>query len=240
MCIKIAHIADLHLDESNLFENESVARKHFDIILKDIERRNISQVVCTGDIGENEGVEYFFEQLKNKKLSVTLGNHDDFLIISKYYSSGTDSDSKKIYQTTLGKFYKYIYLDSSEGIIDKKQLLWLERELMTSLPIIIFVHHPILGLDLKVDDIGKLANQNEVINILTSSSNSITVYCGHYHMESHKAYKNIKQLITPAVSFQIEKNIDTIEINTDVFGYRIIELFVHGMRSEVIMFNDAN
>ncbi|GAA3521657.1 hypothetical protein GCM10022393_40100 [Aquimarina addita] len=237
---KIAQITDLHLDESYPFENKSVARKRLDIILKDIECRDISQVVCTGDIGENEGIEYFFKRLNKRKLSITLGNHDKFSILSKYYFNGINSSSKKIYRADSRKFYKYIYLDSSKGIIDDKQLLWLEKELKVSKTMIIFIHHPIIGLNLKVDAIGKLINQDKVINILTSSSNKITIYCGHYHMESHKIYKNITQFITPAVSFQIEKNIDTIEINSKKFGYRIIKLYKHAMSSEVIIFKDAN
>lgn len=240
MIEKIAHITDLHLDEMFPFENNLSARKRFDNVLKDIENKNITQVVCTGDIGENKGVQYFFEQLKSKTLSITLGNHDTFIEISKHYDSGADYYSKKIYSSTLEKYHKFIYLDSSEGIIDNKQLIWLEKELISPKPIIIFIHHPIIGLNLKVDEIGKLKNREKVTSILTEVNNEITIYCGHYHMESFLVYENITQYITPAIAFQIKKNSNTIEIDITTSGYRIIQIENNKISSKVKLLSNAD
>lgn len=237
---KIAHITDLHLDEEYPLKNGVLARKQFDSIVKDIEDKKITRIVCTGDIGENKGISYFFEQLKTKVLSITLGNHDTFSEISKYYNKGADYDSEKLYSSTIKEYYKFIYLDSSEGVIDEKQLLWLEKELISTTPIIIFVHHPIIGLNLKVDEIGKLKNREDVISLLEGSSNDITIFCGHYHMESTILHKNITQHITPAVSYQVEKTLNTIEINTTVFGYRIIEIDKYNTTSKIKLLPNAN
>lgn len=237
---KIAHITDLHLDEAYPIKNGVLARKQFDSIIKDIEDKQITQIVCTGDIGENEGISYFFEQLKAKTLSITLGNHDTFSEISKYYNKGADYDSEKLYSSIITEYYKFIYLDSSEGRIDEKQLLWLEKELISATPIIIFVHHPIIGLNLKVDEIGKLKNRTSIISLLENSLNKITVFCGHYHMESTIHYKNITQHITPAVSYQVEKTLNTIEINTTVFGYRIIKIEKYNISSKIQLLHNAN
>ncbi|WP_024770941.1 metallophosphoesterase family protein [Aquimarina macrocephali] len=237
---KIAHITDLHLDEEYPLKNGVLARKRFDNIIKDIEDKKITRVVCTGDIGENKGISYFFEQLKTKALSITLGNHDMFSEISKHYSKGADYDSEKLYSSTIKEYYKFIYLDSSEGVMDKKQLLWLQKELISAKPIIIFVHHPIIGLNLKVDEIGKLKNREDIIPLLEDSLNEITIFCGHYHIESTLNHKNITQHITPAVSYQIEKNLNTIEINTSVFGYRIIEIDQNNISSKTQLLRDAD
>ncbi|WP_109852261.1 metallophosphoesterase [Aquimarina sp. AU58] len=237
---KIAHITDLHLDEEYPLKNGILARKQFDSIVKDIEDKKITRIVCTGDIGENKGISYFFEQLKTKALSITLGNHDTFSEISKYYNKGADYNSGKLYSSTIKEYYKFIYLDSSEGIIDEKQLLWLEKELISVTPIIIFVHHPIIGLNLKVDEIGKLKNREDIISLLEDSLNEITIFCGHYHIESTLIHKNITQHITPAVSYQIEKNLNTIEINTSVFGYRIIEIDQNNTTSTIQLLPNAN
>jgi Icc protein len=237
---KIAHITDLHLDEEYPLKNDVPTRKRFDSIVKDIENKKITRVVCTGDIGENKGILYFFEQLKTKALSITLGNHDTFSEISKHYSKGADYDSEKLYSSTIKEYYKFIYLDSSEGVIDRKQLLWLEKELISVKPIIIFVHHPIIGLNLKVDEIGKLKNREDVISLLQGSPNEITIFCGHYHMESTLIHKNITQNITPAVSYQVEKNLSTIEINTTIFGYRIIEIDKNNTSSKIQLLPNAN
>lgn len=240
MIEKIAHITDLHLDESFPFEDQISARKRFDYILKDIKSKNITTIVCTGDIGENKGIKYFFEQLKNKTLSLTLGNHDKFIDIFKHYNLGANYNTKKIYRSALSKYFKFIYLDSSEGVIDNKQLIWLKKEIVSSKPIVIFIHHPIIGLNFKVDKIGKLKNREEIIEILTEVPNTISVYCGHYHMESTLVYKNITQHITPAVAFQIKKDINTIEIDTTISGYRIIQIEKNELSSKVKLLKNAD
>jgi len=173
-------------------------------------------------------------------LSIALGNHDNFMEISKHYNLGADYNSKKIYRSELDNYFKFIYLDSSSGIIDIKQLEWLKKELISSNPIVIFIHHPIIGLNLKVDEIGKLKNRKDVITILERVPNKITIYCGHYHMDSNLTYKNIKQYITPALAFQIEKDASEIKINTTVSGYRIIKLENSELSSEVKILNNAN
>lgn len=240
MVRKIAHITDLHLDEEFPFEDKISARKRFDKIVENIKYNGINHIICTGDIGENKGILYFFDQLKKMDLSIVLGNHDNFTKISKHYHLGADYNSKKIYRSELENYFKFIYLDSSSGIIDIKQLEWLKKELITTNPIIIFVHHPIIGLNLKVDEIGKLKNREDLIKILENLPNKIAIYCGHYHINSTLSYKNIKQCITPAVAFQIEKDPSKIKINTTISGYRIIQIENNALSSEVKIINNAN
>jgi len=237
---RIAHITDLHLDEEFPFNNQVSARVRLDGILKSIKGDDINHIVCTGDIGENKGILYFFEQLENTNFSITLGNHDNFEEISKHYNLGADYNSKKIYRSQLKNHFKFIYLDSSSGTIDSKQLVWLKNELISSRPIIIFIHHPIIGLNLKVDKIGKLKNRKDLAKKLTEIRNKITIYCGHYHMESTIVYKNITQCITPAVAFHIKKDIDKIEIDTTISGYRIIQMKNKELSSKVKFLNNAN
>jgi len=240
MMKKIAHITDLHLDEQFPFEDKISARKRFDGILESIKVNGINYIVCTGDIGENKGILYFFDQLKKMNLSIALGNHDNFMEISEHYNFGADYSIKKMYRSELKNYFKFIYLDSSSGIIDVKQLLWLKKELISSNPIVIFIHHPIIGLNLKVDEIGRLKNREDVITILERVPNKITIYCGHYHMDSTLTYKNIKQCITPAVAFQIEKDPSEIKINTTIACYRIIQIENKALTSEVKILSHAN
>ncbi|WP_298420804.1 metallophosphoesterase [uncultured Kordia sp.] len=232
----IAHITDLHLDETFPFNDCITARKRFDIVLKAIERNNITQIVCTGDIGENDGVAYFFKKLNTKDLTIVLGNHDTYAEVSKLYNFKANST----YYSILKEYYKFIYLDSSTGIIDREQYYWLEKELISTKPIIIFIHHPILGINLKVDKIGKLTNRKELISLLIKSTMEVTIYCGHYHMESKLTYKNITQFITPAISYQIQKKTDVIDIDTTVFGYRIIELKGAKQLSKIQLLSNAD
>ncbi len=238
--MKIAHFTDLHLEEAFPFEDSHRARNRLDTILKNIAGENITQLICTGDIGEKKGIPYFFEQVKSQGLRLTLGNHDQFSEISKYYQLGAHYDSKKIYSSELKEFHKFIYLDSSEGIIDDAQLTWLTKELISPKPILLFLHHPLLGLDLKVDEIGRLRNRTQVIDLLTKANLELTIFCGHYHLESTQIYQNIRQYITPAVAFQIKKNPSAIEIDTSCTAYRIIEIEQGDLSTAVKFFHCAD
>lgn len=237
---RIAHITDLHLDEDFPEDHGVNTRDRFQAVLKDIKREQISEVICTGDIAETESLSYFFEQFASTPLSLTLGNHDSFLHVYKYYKTGAKPASQKLYRSVQEEDFKFIFLDSSADSIDSEQLSWLSSELISSTPIIIFIHHPIIGLKLKVDEIGRLQNRDKVLSLLETASVQITLFCGHYHMESSSIYKNIHQHITQAVCFQIEKNLDEIKIDTTTFGYRIIELEQGSISSKVQLLTSAD
>ncbi|MFY0592238.1 metallophosphoesterase family protein [Roseivirga sp.] len=240
MPLQIAHITDLHLDEEYPFDNKNESRNRFDYILTDIRKQGIEKIICTGDIAQGDGIEYFFNQLKDVPLSITLGNHDRFTEISEYLPLGTSCSIQKLYRSDDVESVKLIFLDSSEGFIDNNQLLWLESEIKSLKPIIIFIHHPVLGLPLKVDEIGRLKNRKELVSILKTCKNKVDIYCGHYHMESTLEYENLTQHITPAVAFQIQKHAKTIEIDTSISGYRIIEIEKDRNSSQVRLLKHAD
>lgn len=237
MIEKIAHITDLHLDETYPYNDKTSVRKRFRKVLDDIHLNNIDHVVCTGDIGIGQGIPYFFEELKNMKLSICLGNHDHFLEICEHYRFRTGFSSKKSYYSRVNEPFKFIFLDSSSGKIDAEQLHWLSKELNTPKHMVIFMHHPVLGLPLKVDEIGRLKNRNEIREVLVKTSNPISIFCGHYHMDNTLAFSNITQIISPAVAFQIEKHPEIIAIDTQQFGYRVIQIDGHTISSAVKMFH---
>lgn len=238
--MRIAHITDLHLDEDFLIENNIPARKQFETILEHINTNQIDHIICTGDIGEQSSLAYFFEKLRLYPLDLTLGNHDAFIPVSKHLKAITLVSTQKLYYSSIHGTYKFIFMDSSEGNVDKEQLLWLTNELQSSLTIIIFIHHPILRLQLKVDEIGGLKNYEALLSILEQHSKPITVFCGHYHMNNSSTYKNITQHITPATSYQIQKDKNQIEIDLTVFGYRIITISKAQITSTLQLFSHAD
>ena len=240
MYTKIAHITDLHLDEAFPKKHNVQARKRFEKVLDDIRNERIQEVICTGDIGEGEGIAYFFEQLAGFDLKVTLGNHDALNTTVPYFGSNTVCPGQKLYYSIQRDAHQCIYLDSSPGLIDAVQLNWLGKALDTTHPILIFMHHPVLGLDLKVDEIGKLQNRVELKALLTRVAQQVTIFCGHYHLESSLQHQNIRQYITPAVSYQIEKHKDCIEIDAYRFGYRIIRIEQGQVSSKIRELSNAN
>ena len=101
------------------------------LILDDIVKRGITEVVFGGDIGTKDINEWFFDLIEkyNFKLRMVLGNHDTFSEVSKYYSS-SDSDDELKYAYEEG-FFKYVYLDSSSNSISDHQFRWLQQEMNT-------------------------------------------------------------------------------------------------------------
>jgi Icc protein len=238
--MQIAHITDLHLDESYPFKESKHARERFERVIDDIRKRSIQHIVCTGDIGEGEGIQYFFEYLKDLNLDLTLGNHDLFDKMYPYHPKSCDRQSGKLYHSSQLAHHRLIFLDSSSGLVDSQQLLWLQEELKVKTPIIIFMHHPIIRVPYKVDEIGRLKNREEVLETLSQTSLPVNIYCGHYHMESTLTYENITQHITPAIAYQIHKTADHIEIDTSLSGYRSIELSADRHTSQIHLLENAD
>lgn len=217
---RIAQVTDLHLDETYPQSIGVDTRQRWQRVVAELKKEQPDKVVCTGDIGEAGSLPWFYESLEGLPLRVVPGNHDTCANLARASSSGT----RNCYFSEQISSFKAIYLDSSLGEIDTTQLAWLHQELRQPKPVLLFIHHPVLGLPLKVDDIGALANRDRVVKVLTAMENPVSVFCGHYHMDGILTHQNITQYITPAVSFQIDADPKEVIPNTSIFGYRIISL----------------
>lgn len=237
MTAKIAYVTDIHLDETYPIEQGADSRKNWKIILQDISAKGINEIIFGGDIGEKASNRWFFESLINFKLSVILGNHDYFNEVTKFYTDSVVKNRTELYYKQLKGNYKFIFLDSSSGYISQEQFEWFQKELITTSKIIIFVHHPILGINAEVDKRFALKERNKIKEALLSIDNDVTIFCGHYHFDDEKSVENIQQYITPASSYQIDKIPNEIRVNTAVFGYRIIEIDDTSINTSLVMFS---
>lgn len=233
---KIAYITDIHLDEQFPIDQGVDARKNWKTILNDVSEKGIGEIIFGGDIGEKTVNKWFFESLQNYNVAITLGNHDYFYEVVNYHSIEIAKDQTELYYSQEYNYYKFLFLDSSSGSISQEQLNWFKKELLTKKNIILFIHHPILGVDTKVDKQFALKNRNLLKTELQNLENDVVIFCGHYHFEDEKSNSNIRQYITPASSYQVEKIPDEIKVNSTTFGYRIIELNKNEINTEVIMF----
>ncbi|HEY1743420.1 MAG TPA: metallophosphoesterase [Granulicella sp.] len=244
-----AYITDAHIGqrivlggkaESGKMHYLSEPEEHKDnlkLILDDIAQRGITEVVFGGDIGTKDANEWLFNLMVKYgfKLRMVLGNHDTFSEVSKHYSSPSSDDELK-YAYEEGPF-KYIYLDSSSNFISDNQFRWLQQELTTEKKVILFLHHPVLEIDTPLDRAGAALNARDKIRAALLQANRETViFCGHYHMEDDAIDENIRQLVTPAASYQIEKLSDEIAIDEQSFGYRLIEIDGSELSTEVVLF----
>jgi Icc protein len=133
--------------------------------------------------------------------------------------------------------FKYIYLDSSPNCIGDNQFSWLQQELKTGEKVIIFLHHPVLEIDTALDRAGAALNGREKIrNALLEAAKETIIFCGHYHMDDDTVDGSIRQFLTPAASYQIEKLSDEIAIDEQSFGYRLIDIEGSEISTQVVMF----
>lgn len=233
---KIAYVTDIHLDEQFPIDQGIDARANWKVILEDIYARGIDEIIFGGDIGEKAANQWFFDSLRNYELSITLGNHDYFNEVIKYYDFEILNQQTELYYSQERKDYKLIFLDSSAGSISQAQFDWFRLELLSAKRILVFIHHPILAVDAEVDKRFGLIDRDRMKEELLKVEGEVVVICGHYHFEDEITYRNIRQYITPASSYQVVKIPDEIKVNTDAFGYRIIELKETGMKTDLVTF----
>jgi len=235
---RIAYITDIHLDEDFPIKQNVDARKNWQLILNDVKSRGINDVVFGGDIGENDANKWFFDSLKEFKLDITLGNHDEFSNMIKYYKPVDYLQKEALYYAYEEGLFKYVFMDSSPGIINDTQLEWFKSALKTTKNIIVFIHHPIIPVATIMDKKYYLLERAKIKNELLNLKSKVVVFCGHYHMVDDLIYENIHQILSPAASYQVEKLSDQIKINTETFGYRIIEIEDEKIKTKLVLYKN--
>lgn len=234
----IAHITDIHLDEAFSIEQGINPRENWALILEDVAARNIKNIVFGGDIGEPASNKWFFDSFKpySFNVDITLGNHDVFTEAGKHYSNQWMGKTDGLYYSYEDEYFRYIFLDSSINSISDSQFLWFEQQLDTPKKIMLHIHHPVLEVDTAADKKYSLSGREKIQDALRKHHKDVVILCGHYHMAHVQTKGNITQYITPASSFQMERNRNTIQISTQTFGYSIIQISEDTINTETILF----
>ncbi|NJM52815.1 MAG: hypothetical protein HC846_05120 [Blastocatellia bacterium] len=129
-------------------------------------------------------------------------------------------------------------MDSSSYQISQTQIEWFEKELATNKQILLFVHHPILELNTAIDTEYPLRNREQIKLALLKSNRKTTIFCGHCHQPDERQEENIKQFVTPASAYQVEKDPRIITTDNGSFGYRIIQIEGNRINSEIVYFQN--
>lgn len=232
----IAFITDTHLGDASPREKGIDCTTQLEQVLANIKLYKATGLVFAGDITEPSSYPWFFNRLKeaSQNFKAILGNHDNYNEAIKYYNHPSAS-STELYYTDEDEHYKYIYLDSSTSKISNEQLLWFAAQITTPKKILIFIHHPILSIDTAMDRIFPLKNRDALRTLLHQLYNDVTIFCGHYHMPDKQMVGNITQYVTPSTSFQIKKEADDIDINTNSFGYRLITIMPDTVTTQLLI-----
>ncbi len=191
----------------------------------------MQKVIFGGDIGTPKSVGYFVNSLQHLPLSVSLGNHDrDEQGVA---TMGAYSADNITFDFISPDDYRYIVLDSSKGYIAKSKKQWLTSAMDTEKQIILAVHHPIIPVPSYIDHKHALEGRERIQEILHMNRNEVTVLCGHYHLEDERRKGNIRQLVTPAASYLIEKS-EELVFRDQLFGYRLLKISPQCIETEVI------
>jgi 3',5'-cyclic-AMP phosphodiesterase len=234
----IAYITDIHLDEDFPREYGVQARENWEEILHDVATRKISDIIFGGDIGTTESNKWFFETFEkyNVKLQITLGNHDYFPEVRKYYNSDKLDGLNELYYSVEDDYFRTLFMDSSSNAISDRQFEWLQQQLHTNKNILLYIHHPVLGVNTAVDKKYPLEGREKIQHALQQYQKKVIIFCGHYHLPDVLTVENITQYITPAASYQIERNPEKIQVNAQTFGYRIIRITTDTVDTELVLF----
>jgi 3',5'-cyclic-AMP phosphodiesterase len=219
---KIAFLTDVHLGEQFPIDNKVNPKVNFERVLSDLSMKQITHIVFGGDIGDAGSHSYFFNALKQFSLHLILGNHDKFSEVKQHFNPSELSEQLCYKVEDLN--YKFIFLDTSSDEIDDPQIEWLEKELATDKNLVLFIHHPVIEINTPVDKLYPLKNRERLKSVLLKNNKPVTIFCGHYHLNDEVIYKNLKQITTQSLSFQLVKNADKVVIENKNFGYRIIEM----------------
>lgn len=247
----IAHLTDMHLGQKLVMGGEVEGdkmrygsepeqhKRRLQVVLENISEKGISDVVLGGDIGSKASVPRLFEALSGYdfNVSVCLENQDGYKHVAPYRDAVPYGVKGKMCWSRADEHMKYIYVDSSDNSIGDDQLAWIQREIQAAKKVVLFLHHPILPVDTPVERAGvALRDRDEIKALLTGASCEVSVFCGHYHMIDETSEANIRQFISPAVSYQIIKNADNISVDADTFGYRVVEFLEDRIATEAILF----
>ena len=249
----LAFFTDAHLGQKLVGKNEIASDRmgyeetpqehelHLRLVLDDIARKGISKVVFGGDIGPAHSIRGFFELLRAYAFDVSLilGNHDTYGNVAPYYDMGGSTVAGKLCYSQQDPHLKRIFLDTSDNVVGDGQRKWLARELDGVRQAAIFLHHPILPLDTPIDRTGAaLRDRDEVRSLLIGMDCRISLFCGHYHMIDEAREANIRQYVSPAVSYQIVKQSERLKADTGTFGYRILEINEEEIKTQIVLFSE--
>ncbi|PID68288.1 MAG: hypothetical protein CR968_02265 [Flavobacteriia bacterium] len=235
----VAFITDSHIDHPVSKEKGVNTHRNWELIAESIKAHAVDFVVFGGDIGDSKILDYFFETFENFGIPYyfILGNHDNYNKLKPYIKHSLATNSNELFYTFADTDYQYIFLDSSRAHVSQFQLNWLKDTIeQSSLHPVIFIHHPVLKVNTRVDIDYSLQNRDDIVTLLNSFDKQFQVFCGHYHTEDYSSQQNIEQYVTPSAAFQFPQATDQILFDTSKFGYRLIRLDSNTVESNVKWF----
>ena len=238
MSIRLVQITDTHLyaDRDGVLAGVPTW-KTFRAVMRQIEDRHsdFDYLILTGDLAEDAELGTYLmlrEALGDwiERCRIIPGNHDDPANLRKAFPELFSHSEGPLTFRLLAGDWIVIGLDShltgeTKGRIDGEQLRSLADELANdrSTPVLLFVHHPPLAINVAwLDEVG-LEGAGELIELIEASPQIKAVCAGHVHQEFVGRIGAAAVYTTPSTCVQFgartEKSFDTMAA-----GYRTFKL----------------
>jgi 3',5'-cyclic-AMP phosphodiesterase len=256
--VRIVQITDLHLDSDEPLPNGVDLRDHAEWALDEARRQEPDLVVLTGDLAFWMGTADTYREVARLLQGLAAdslvmpGNHDDRTLFAAAFGRRyrTTADYPWLDRQVNVAGTPMILLDSGDGVIDDRQLAWLEvvlgeyalaaRRGEATRRLLLWTHHPVLtGFHRYMDANYPLRNAREVRDAMTAAIGTdgleVSVFCGHYHVEDVRREGAIHQYCTPATYLQIDPETTEFRIDHRTPAVRLIDLDPNGeMTTSVI------
>ncbi len=239
--MKIIQLTDLHVELKEEAPFGIDVRKNFHQILEAAQQLAPDHLVITGDLCYREGDVAIYRWIKKHldqcgiPYDIIAGNHDDSALLAKTFELEHLLTEQELFFTRkIGKS-PFIFLDSSRATHSDNQLKWLRRQLHNAnQDVVIFMHHPPAKAGTPfMDDNHSLQDVEAFQNIIFDHPHSVSIFCGHYHIEKTIRIKNMMLQITPSCFFQIDQYEKEFKVDHHRIALREIIIDQQGLMSRV-------
>jgi len=241
--MQLAFITDLHIDTSFEYPFGIDTRENLKRILHAISKTDAEELIIGGDLcyrsPEQEIYEWIFQALDEFGMPyhTISGNHDDAVMMSKIGGFDALLNGTELYYAKMFKPYLALFLDTTKGVISKKQLNWLDRQIYQhSGPTVIFMHHPPINANVPFmdeDPTKSFSGGEKIMDILAKLAQVVPIFTGHYHVEKTVVKDNAMLFITPSCFFQIDQRSKAFKVDHHRIGYRLIDLKSDGIKTSL-------
>lgn len=237
--MKIIQITDIHiakLGQETILDIDVWAK--FKNILVEAKQQSPDLLVISGDLCYQSGERVIYEWIKAEldktgiNYRVIAGNHDDSSLMADVFNLASNQD--ECYYSEQFSDRKILFLDSAKAIFSPKQWAWLQEELVTDQPVMIFMHHPpVLAQTPFMDKNHSFKEMEQFATVLDKAGQVVPVFCGHYHLEKNITQPTSNVFITPSSMAQINGDHPAYTLGHLTPGYRVIDWSAGQLFTEV-------
>lgn len=228
---KIIFITDLHIDTEGKILSGRDTREQLLRVLKHISQSTFDSIILGGDLCNITGDINIYKWIKdqfsayNLKVNPISGNHDTSTLMAEAFNLNNYFVNDALYYNIKVGDIPCILLDTSTGMMDSGQWVWLENQVYKSgKNIYIFMHHPpVICNSQHMEPKHKFKEMERFTELCQRfKDKTFHIFSGHYHLEKTVVSHNMIVYVSPSSFIQIDPASEEFRIMHPYFGYRII------------------